>query len=223
MYILTNGKNYVMENPYKKGEYIETTSPVQAKEFSYKQAKKLLQNNKKSLSWVRNFQMLNQETGHIERDAKYRQGNGGAYIGDHDIEFNEEILNVILDESQSILGLAAWDSTQLQVYEEDLTRGLSKYDSAISDIGHALQKYKEDNNGTKPQAHKMAKIGYLLDEIRDKRKHIKQCLNYIKILQDAITYGYTIEKLKIEIGNAEFVDYKGRTEYYQRALDALEG
>lgn len=99
--------------------------------------------------------------------------------------------------------------------------GLSKYDSAESDIKHALQKYREDNNGKKPQAHKIAKIGYLLEDIRDKRKNVKQCIAYIKVMEDAVTYGYTIEKLKKEIDSAKFAEYKARTEYYQIALDIL--
>ena len=120
------------------------------------------------------------------------------------------------------MGLAGWSMEQLKTYEEELNIGLSKYDSAESDIEHALQKYKEDNDGKKPQAHKMAKIGYMLDEIRDKHKHIKQCQRYIKVMQDAITYNYTIEKLKLELTKAKYSDYKGRTEYYQKALDILD-
>ena len=34
MFILTDGKNYVMENPMKQGVYLQTTSPIQAKEFT---------------------------------------------------------------------------------------------------------------------------------------------------------------------------------------------
>lgn len=109
----------------------------------------------------------------------------------------------------------------MQTYKEELTIGLSKYDSAESDIVHALQKYKEDNNGKKAQAHKMAKIAYLLDEIREKHKNIKQCLDYIEVFEDAITYKYTLEKLKLEIAKAKHVEYKGRTEYYQKALEML--
>lgn len=48
MFILTDGKNYVMENPMRQGVYISTTSPIQAKEFTWRQARSLLQ-NKKSL------------------------------------------------------------------------------------------------------------------------------------------------------------------------------
>ena len=49
-FILTDGKNYVMENPMKSGDYLSTTSPVQAKEFTFKQARSLTRNKKKSLS-----------------------------------------------------------------------------------------------------------------------------------------------------------------------------
>lgn len=35
MFILTDGKNYVMENPMQQGVYLNTTSPNQAKEFTF--------------------------------------------------------------------------------------------------------------------------------------------------------------------------------------------
>lgn len=222
MFILTDGKNYVMENPMKQGTYIRTTSPVQAKEFSFKQARSLLNDRSKKMSWVKAFYMVNQETGHVCEGSAYYKGNGGSYIGDNDIDFNEDIIDLIYKETKSIVGLAGWSIEQLKTYKEELNIGLSKYDSAESDIEHALQKYKEDNNGKKPQAHKMAKIGYLLDDIRDKHKHIKQCLNYIRVMEDAITYNYTIEKIKLELIKAKHSDYKGRTEYYQMALDLLD-
>lgn len=68
----------------------------------------------------------------------------------------------------------------------------------------------------------MAKIGYLLDDIRDKRKNIKQCIGYIKVMEDAITYSYTIEKIKLELVKAKHTNYIGRTEYYKMALDLLD-
>lgn len=222
MFILTDGKNYVMENPMKQGIYLQTTSPIQAKEFTFKQAKMILNNRSKKMSWIKTFYMMNHETGEIDKRGKYRKGNGGAYLNDNDIDFDESIIDTIYTEAKSLMGLAGWSINQLKTYEEELYVGLSKYDSAESDIEHALQKYKEDNNGKKPQAHKMAKIGYLLDEIRDKHKHIKQCLDYIKVMEDAITYSYTIEKLKLELTKAKHSEYKGRTEYYQIALELLD-
>lgn len=222
MFILSDGKNYVMENPMRQGAYISTTSPIQAKEFTWKQARSLLQNKKKSMSWIRSYNAINQDTGTVDKDLKYSKGNGGVYLGENSVEFDESIIEKIYSETKSIIGLAGWSMTQLKTYEEELLNGLSKYDSAESDIVHALQKYKEDNAGKKAQAHKMAKVGYLLDEVRDKHKHIKQCLNYIKVMEDAITYGYTIEKVKLELTKAKYTEYKGRTEYYQRALELLD-
>lgn len=222
MFILTDGKNYVMENPMKQGAYISTTSPIQAKEFTWKQARSLLRSKKKSMGWIKTFYTIDQDTGKVEKDVKYCKGNGGAYIGRNDVDFDDSIIDMIFKETKSVIGLAGWSMTQLKTYEEELNIGLSKYDSAESDIGHALQKYKEDNGGKNAQAHKMAKIGYLLGEIREKHKNIKQCLDYIKVMEDAITYGYTIEKIKLELTKAKHVEYKGRTEYYQMALKLLD-
>ncbi len=222
MFILTDGKSYVMENPLKQGDYISTTSPVQAKKFSYKQARALLQNKKKSIAWIKSFHMVNQDTGEVDKSAKNYKGNGGMYIGANDIQFDESIIGKIFDETKSAIGLAGWSMTQLKTYEEKLNMGLSKYDSAESDIKHALEKYKKDKGGKKPPANKIAKLGYLLDDVRDKHRNIKQCLDYIKVFEDAITYKYTIEKIKLELTKAEHREYKGRTEYYQMALELLE-
>lgn len=221
MYILTDGKNYVMENPMVQGTYISTTSPVQAKEFTWKQARSLLNNRSKKLSWIKSYNMVNKQTGKTDKEARYYKGNGGVYIAEKDIDFDESIIREIYSETESVIGLAGWSMEQLKSYEEMLNIGLSKYDSAESDIKHALQKYRDDNDGRKAQAHKMAKIAYLLDDIRERRKNIKQCLDYITVMKDAITYGYSIEKLKMELEDAKHVEYKGRTEYYQTALNLL--
>lgn len=220
MFILTDGKNYVMDNPMKAGEYMSTTSSSMAKEFQYKQARALLNRGGKKVAWMRNYKMVDLNSG--ETVSKYYRGNANVFIGSNDIDFDESILEQILDESISILGLAGWDEQQLNTYENLLSNALSKYDSAESDILHAMQKYKEDRNGKKPQAHKMTKIGYLLDDIRDKHKRIKQCQNYIRVMKDAITYKYDLNKLKLEISKAKTSEYKGRTEYYRMALELLE-
>lgn len=222
MFILTDGKNYVMENPCNTNAYISTSSPNMAKEFSFKNARALLNNRSKKMSWIKTYYMINKNTGEASKSSPLYKGNGGVYIGENNIDFDESIIEKIYSETKSIIGLAGWSMTQLKTYEEELLNGLSKYDSAESDIVHALQKYKEDNEGKKAQAHKMAKVGYLLDEVRDRHKHIKQSLDYIKVLKDAITYSYTIEKMKLEFTKAKHVEYKGRTEYYQKALEILD-
>lgn len=221
MYILTDGKNYVMENPMKQGVYLSTTSPVQAKEFTYKQARNLLNNKSKKMSWIRNFHMFNKDGTPYRQNTPTYKGNGGVYIGVNDIDFDVSIIDKIFCESNSIMNLYGWSLTQLKTYKEQLNRALSKYDSAESDIDHALQKYKEDNDGKKPQAHKMAKVGYLLDEVRDIRKKVKQSIHYVQVMENAATSAYSLEKLKLELEKAKHVEYKGRTEYYQKALDLL--
>lgn len=221
MFILTDGKNYIMENPCKQGVYISTSSPVMAKEFSYKQARTVLNNKSKKMKWVSTYYMVDKETGEVSDTSKAYNGNGNVYIGKNDIEFDESIISQIYMEADAMTGIAGWSMTQLKTYESQLKMALSKYDSAESDIAHAIQKYKEDNSGKKAQAHKMAKVGYLLDEVRDKHKNIKQCLNYIQVFENAITYNYTIEKIKLELVKARHVEYKGRTEYYQKAIDLL--
>ncbi len=220
VYLLTNGKNYVMENPMKPGEFMQTTSSSQAKRFVYKRAKNLLQNKKKSLSWIRNFYMVD-ENGEVNQQGKYQRGNENIFVGKNDIENIDDTLSKVLNESLLLMNSSAWNLNQLKQYKEELTDALSKYDSAESDILHALQKYKEDNDGKCPQAHKMAKIGYVLDEIRDKHKNIKQCYRYIQVMENSILSNYTLEKLKIELYKVKNAEYKGRTEYYKKALNLL--
>lgn len=214
MFILTDGKNYIMENPVKKGVYISTSSPVMAKEFSFKQERTVLNNRGKKMAWIKTYYMVDKETGQVSETPASYKGNGGVYIGANDIDFDDSIITKIYDETKSVVGLAGWSMTQLKTYKEKLNIGLSKYDSAESDVKHALQKYKRDSGGKNPQAHKAAKIGYLLGEIRDKHEDIKQCMNYIQVFENAITYNYTIEKLKLELMKAKHTEYQGRTEYY---------
>ena len=58
MFILTDGKNYIMENPVKRGAYIATKTEVMAKEFTYKQARTILNNKSKKMSWIKNYIIL---------------------------------------------------------------------------------------------------------------------------------------------------------------------
>ena len=220
-YILTDGKNYVMENPTKAGDYLLTTSPLFAKKFSYKQAKGLVQRKGKKYTKFRDFQLLNCESGEEEElDPNYR-GNADVYIGDRNISVNMKIIETIINEKNSILGLAGMNDNQLITYNNELNKYLSYYDSAESDLEHALQKYKEDHNGKKAQAHKMAKIGYLLDNIRYERSLVKECIRYIAVFRSANKYGYTIEKIKLELSKTENKEYKGRTDYWKAAIDIL--
>lgn len=214
MFILTDGKNYVMENPMKIGEYISTTSPLQAKEFTYKQARSLLQNKKKSLSWIKQMTMVNQETGQTETDIP-KFSNEGIFCDDKDFEFDEHILEEIKQEVTSIIGLAAWDINQLNTYLAMLNQGVQFYDNAIQDVKHArLDK--------RPPANIRTKIDGIMNELEEKRRDIKQTRNYINILIKAIKESWSIGKIKAELSKAKYVPYKGRTKYYEMVESLLE-
>lgn len=214
MFILTDGKNYVMENPMKVGQYISTTSPIQAKGFTFKQARSLLQNKKKSLSWIKSFHMINQETKQVE-DNIPRYSNEGIFCGDKDFEFDENIIDTIKQEVDSIIGLAAWDINQLNTYIAMLNQGVQFYDNAIQDIKHArLDK--------RPPAHIRTKIDGIANELEEKRRDIKQTRNYINILIKAIQEQWSIGKIKSELSKAKYVPYKGRTKYYDMVEKLLK-
>lgn len=214
MFILTDGKNYVMENPMKVGQYISTTSPIQAKGFTFKQARSLLQNKKKSLSWIKSFHMINQKTKQVE-DNIPRYSNEGIFCGDKDFEFDENIIDTIKQEVDSIIGLAAWDINQLNTYIAMLNQGVQFYDNAIQDIKHArLDK--------RPPAHIRTKIDGIANELEEKRRDIKQTRNYINILIKAIQEQWSIGKIKAELSKSKYVPYKGRTKYYDMVEKLLK-
>lgn len=223
LYVLTNGKDYVYENELKPGEYLSTTSSAKAKKFTYQSARAFKNQSRKKYAWAKNFYLAEVNTGEKVSDKKQSlnyKGNANAYIGQNDIEFDEKILDQIYEEAHNIIGLAGWDMSQLNTYYNILTAALSKYDCAESDITHALQMYKE-KHGKRPQAHKIAKVGYLLEEVRDKHKRIKQSIRYVQVMEDALTKNYSIGKLKEELAKAGNVPYKGRTEYYDAVMSIL--
>jgi len=221
MFILTDGKNYIMENPVSNGVYISTSSPAMAKKFTFKQARNLLKNKSKRMSWIKSYYMVDQDTGKVAEMSQNYKGNKGIYTGANDVEFDKSIIGEIYGEAEKITNLAGWDMNQLKIYKEKLNIGLSKCDSAESDVKHAIQEYRKKNDGKKPPAHKAAKIGYMLLGVRESHENIKQCLKYIQVLEDAINNSFTIEKTKAELEKAKYAEYQGRTEYYQLALEIL--
>ncbi len=214
MFILTDGKNYVMENPMKQGAYISTTSPVQAKRFTFKQARSLLQNKKKALSWIRSYHMVNQETGSIEKDIP-KYSDEGIFCREREFEFDESIIDAIKQEVNSVMGLASWDIGQLNTYKAMLNQGLQYYDLVISDIEHARM-------DKRPPAHIMTKIDKLRNSMEEKRRDIKQTRYYIDTLIKAINEQWPISKTKIELNEATYKPYKGRTKYFSIAKDLLK-
>lgn len=213
MFILTDGKYYVGENPMKVGDYVRVSSPLQAKELTFKQARSLSQNNRKKLAWLRGFQIVNMETGKVESNVP-RHSNEGIFIGEKEFIFDFSVIDTIQQEADSIIGLAAWDVNQLNAYDAILNQGLQYYDSAISDVKHArLDK--------RPPAHIRTKIDGIANELEEKRRNIKQTRVYISVLIRAINEQWTIGKIKAELSKAKYVPYKGRTKYFDMINELL--
>ena len=220
-YYLTDGKYYVADNKMKPGEYILTSYTVNAKEFTYKAADNLQKRKGKKWTQFHNMRKVEVGTGKVEQENK-KLGNGGAFLGDRAFKFDKGIIGKVKNETSSIMNLAGWDNSQLQELKDQLTNGLSFYDSAESDLKHVLEEYRDDHNGKKPQAHKVSQIGYILEEIRELRRDIKEEIRCVNVMLDANTYNYTIKKCQTELANVKRKKYQGRTEYYQMAIDILE-
>lgn len=214
MFILTDGKHYVMENPMKQGEYLSSTSPVHAKEFSFKQARRLQQNKKKSLAWVRSYYMVNKESGETVENVPY-YSNAGVFCGDNEYEFDDNIIQKVKEEIDSILDLQAWDVTQLNACLSELKQGQQYYDSAISDLIHARM-------GKRPPAHLRTKYDGLLNELEEKRRDIKQSILYIESLLEATKGSWGLNRVKSELSKVKYVPYKGRTKYFDMVADMFK-
>lgn len=217
MFIVTNGKNYVFENPMKCGDYKSSTSPNHAKQFTFKQARNLLRTNKKSLSWIHTggFYMVDTDSGEKELNIP-EYSNGGVFKDNNSIDFDDSIIDKVELEIGTIIGLAAWDITQLNTYNAVLKQGLSFYDSALSDIDHA-------RIGKRPPAHVMTKVDRVRNEIKEKRRDIKQSLVYIEVLTRALKEQWSIGKTKLELSKSKYTPYKGRTKYYDMMEQLLNG
>lgn len=162
-YIITNGKYWVIENPIRPGEYMESTKSSNAKQFTFKQAKNLLNARSKKLGWIRNGYSMVGEDGNKPTVSPKAKGNGGVFLNENDIVVDLNLLDQIEDECTKFLSLAAWDESELSNMLESLSTYLSKLDSEESDIKHALVIYTYKHDGKLPQAHRIAKGTTMFD------------------------------------------------------------
>ena len=100
-------------------------------------------------------------------------------------------------------------------YSAALKQGLSFYDSALSDIDHARM-------GRRPPAHIMTKVDRIRNEVKEKRRDIKQSILYIEILTRALKEQWTIGRTKAELAKSKYMSYKGRTKYYDMMVEILK-
>lgn len=236
-FILTNGINYVKEIDNKIGEYETTKFRGLATRFDYRHGSQLLKCKSKKQKFLKHYHMekLKCDNSEKEKDkppenkitnekkdtSKNYKGKAGIYMGESSVHINENILTQIINEAEDIMQLSGWDVIKLKEYEERLNMWQSYYDSSISDIEHLVEQYSIDHDGKKLPANKSAIVGYAIGEVRQKRRNVKQCQNYIRIMQDAITFGYSLDTLKAELEKSKYKKYRGRTEYYDWLKEKL--
>lgn len=198
------------------GDYKSSTSPNHAKQFTFKQARNLLKTNRKALAWIHTGGFYMVDTGNGEKETNVPEhSNEGIFKDNKSIEFDDSIIDKVDVEIGAITGLAAWDLTQLNAYNAALKQGLSFYDSALSDIDHARMDHR-------PPAHAMTKVDRIRNEIKEKRRDIKQSIVYIEVLTRALKEQWSIIKLKSELSKSKYSPYKGRTKYYEMIVQILE-
>ena len=222
-FYLSDGKNFAATNPIKPSEFLRVDSKEIATRFSYRQAKSLTQKSKKGNAWLRNCQIV-PATVEAKKDriSPNYKGRGDMFTGSRDVEIKEEVLTEIMEEVQNVLNLTAWDADVITKKRNYLLDIQSKCDSGLSDVDHALQKYSRDHNGKRPAAHKVAKICYMVIEIRCLRERIKECLRYLDAFQAANQNKYSLSALQYALEDVKHQEYKGRTDYYKQVIDILQ-
>lgn len=220
MYILTDGKNYVMENPYKQGRYIKTTSVCSATKFTNAQARKILKY--KQFKHFASVVVKNdsQETKPAVINPSYK-GKKDIYIGENDIDFDENIITKIMDECNRIMEISGFELQEINNYKIMLYEALSKVDCASSDLQHALEDYRNRHNGKRPPCDRITKFGYLYEDIRESRQMIKRSIRILDVMENSITNKYSFVQTKDELHKTLNSPYQARTDYYKTALEIL--
>ena len=196
MYILTNGTEYVMENPYKEGRFMRTTL-------------------KKALQWAKDYKMVDVNTG---ESKSVPLSKAGIFLGKYKSEYDPELIEKVSKEVESVLAVPRWDSDHLKAIHNTLKEQEQYTESAISDVYHARM-------DRRPPAHIRTKIDGLLNDLYEKRRDIKRSLVYVETMTEGNNDGWSLSRLQDELRKItdSYKVYRGRTDYYNAALKILDG
>lgn len=215
-YIITDGKSYVMKNPMNNSKYIATTSTAMAELFTFKQARSLINSKQKSIAWIKSYHMLEIDSG-TTIDPAQAKAQAEELCVDGDFIFDENILDDICSEVESVLGLAAYEINELTLKSAILVRSLSYCDEALSDIYHSYIDEELKIPAPEKSIIQKMEIEYVL-----RRKRVKQTMSYVDVMIMALENNWTLPKLKCEIAKAKYVPYKGRTKVYSQIRQLLK-
>ena len=204
---LSNGIWFVVRDP-KTSRYRKTLREDKATQFSEKEATDLLRSKKPQYNWLKSDDYQVVPIVSVEKSV-YAKSKSGIYMGLH-MEENHDIEM----EVDKIKSCQLWDIHALEMKENELSEAQSYYDSALSDVLHLLEVHN-------PPAHTRTKIYKILQDLRVAHTKTNKELKYIRIMKRGIEEKWTFQKLQSEINGAEYKDYKGRTDYFNKVLELL--
>lgn len=207
-YIISNGTSYVMKNPMNANKYISTTSSSMAGIFTFKQARALINNNQKSIAWIRDYHMVEIDSGTTVDPARAKMEAEELFV-EGEFSFDDTLLDNIVVEVESLLGLAAYEINELIAQNAILNQALSYCDLVLSDITHLYTDPLLKISAPQRSIIQKMEIDYQL-----KRKAIKQTRSYVDVMTMALENNWNLPKLKSELSKAKYVPYRGRTKIY---------
>lgn len=139
MFILADGVFFIRKHDIDRYEAV--LDKEIATEFSYKQAKSLINNKKAKLRWIKEYRMVNIVNGKILNNNY--QGKEGLY-DINNIKFDTELVENIISKANVLSSLENMSKEDLETYKTKLLDMVSYYDSALSDIRHFLDLYNLD-------------------------------------------------------------------------------
>lgn len=224
MFILTDGHFYV-RNGNSKREYIATNKIEEAIKVTRREGNSIL-NKKTKMPWLSKYRLIAASNIIIENEnisenineensnnVHNYKGKADIYTGDNKVEINEEIITYINDIVDAINNINL-DKNILDDYIDKLSSMLSYYDSVLSDISHII-KYNNPSSVAK------SKIYDIEHDIENKRSEVKQTFVYVQLLLNGINNNWSFSVLHNKLSNANWKEYKARTDYYDMLLNII--
>lgn len=195
-YFITDGKEYIKDT--KGSRFFTTKSPVLAKEFEIKNAKKVLCNMPSGIR--KDFYLEGIETfaAFTIEDLEEKEGREKR---------NTEYINQIEKLAENFMEMEFPSKGDLNNIKRKLEEDQSFYDRALSDVRHWIKV----NN---PAAHIRTKIYKIQQDLERERARVKQALLFTNKLVNAVNNNVPINQLVKEIKESQYVEYTANTYVY---------
>lgn len=212
MFILTDGSFYLKSGDSKR-DYLTTRNIDDAIKVTKREANNILA-KKSKINWLGRYYYVNildlDKEDMIENADDKAVNNNQTERGFH---FDEDIIKDISNMVQAVTNIS-FNKEKLNTYKNTLTKAEEYYTDASCDISHIMR----DKPDVLPAI--KIKLWELGEEICYKRKNIKQALTQVGIILESINSNWNLYGLQKKLQPTTNWDtYKGRTEYYDIALN----